>query len=545
MPTALSVGPDKDKLNVFISYSRKDVEFSDQLVAALEAFGFTTTIDRKGIHGAENWEQRLGQLILEADVVVFVLTPASAASPVCKWEVDQALELKKRIVPVLAAPLDNAKPHEHLRDLNYIQFYKDPTVPGSGFGNGLARLAATLSVDIEWTREHTRLGALASRWQAGDRPVDLLLRGSELARLLRWRDSRPANGPELTTLQRAFLHISEDAEIARASEERKQIEERQEALRQAEDAQNERAKALRQAEDAQEERAKALREAEDAQKERTKVLKQMSRRTRYGVIAMSVLALISSLAAAIAYTQNQALQRASLRLQEGMKLKIADTDHVIIATEKWYRIATDYKLAIGVYNARLPESGEPGRLGTRFLVKGGGLRSEWSNQVVFVTTSHTIHSQPAAAELDLSQAYIVFPGIGETRLGVDKILFESKDLDVAVLSLAGTLPRQLVPVDLAGQIESRDSLDGVAVLQWTAQDGFALGFGHGINKPSTDGDNRMYYTYVTGPGASGAPVFDTNSGNVVCVHVGSVPGPPRLVGFCTSISKIVAAIRSK
>jgi hypothetical protein len=31
----------------------------------------------------------------------------------------------------------------------------------------------------------------------------------------------------------------------------------------------------------------------------------------------------------------------------------------------------------------------------------------------------------------------------------------------------------------------------------------------------------MYYTYVTGPGASGAPVFDASSGNVVCFHVGS------------------------
>ena len=75
------------KLQVFISYSRRDLEFADQLAAVLEFQGYPPIIDREGIHGAEQWERRLGQLILEADVVVFVLSPDSAASEVCAWEV--------------------------------------------------------------------------------------------------------------------------------------------------------------------------------------------------------------------------------------------------------------------------------------------------------------------------------------------------------------------------------------------------------------------------------------------------------------------------
>src|SRR5471032_1513650 len=47
---------EKAKLGVFISYSRADNEFADQLVAALGAFGFHTTIDRIGIHSrSERW----------------------------------------------------------------------------------------------------------------------------------------------------------------------------------------------------------------------------------------------------------------------------------------------------------------------------------------------------------------------------------------------------------------------------------------------------------------------------------------------------------
>ncbi len=63
------------KLKIFISYSRRDLDFADQLVAVLEWQGFLPVIDRKGIHGAERWEERLGHLILESDVVVFVLSP--------------------------------------------------------------------------------------------------------------------------------------------------------------------------------------------------------------------------------------------------------------------------------------------------------------------------------------------------------------------------------------------------------------------------------------------------------------------------------------
>lgn len=42
---------ENDKLNVFISYSRDDLECADQFDAALSLYGFGTTIDRHGISG--------------------------------------------------------------------------------------------------------------------------------------------------------------------------------------------------------------------------------------------------------------------------------------------------------------------------------------------------------------------------------------------------------------------------------------------------------------------------------------------------------------
>src|SRR5258706_15208127 len=69
--------PDRGKLRVFISYSRDDLDFADQLDSALNLYGFECLIDRHGISGGEDWKRRLGNLIREADTVVFVLSPNS------------------------------------------------------------------------------------------------------------------------------------------------------------------------------------------------------------------------------------------------------------------------------------------------------------------------------------------------------------------------------------------------------------------------------------------------------------------------------------
>jgi hypothetical protein len=51
---------DTDRLGVFISYSRDDLDFADQLDVVLGLAGFDPVLDRHGIHGAENWQEKLG-----------------------------------------------------------------------------------------------------------------------------------------------------------------------------------------------------------------------------------------------------------------------------------------------------------------------------------------------------------------------------------------------------------------------------------------------------------------------------------------------------
>src|SRR4029077_8119240 len=103
---------------------------------------------------------------------------------------------------------------------------------GAGFARPLSQLAEALRVDIDWIREHTRYGELATRWHRRGRPESLLLRGDEIDAAKKWMAARRAAAPEITDTQRAFINASEEAEAARLGKERAQLE----AIGRAQDA---------------------------------------------------------------------------------------------------------------------------------------------------------------------------------------------------------------------------------------------------------------------------------------------------------------------
>jgi hypothetical protein len=239
------IAKDAEKLQVFISYSRDDLDFADQLDTALRYYGFASTLDRHGISGGEDWQRRLGNLIRDADTVVFVLSPASAKSEICAWEVDEAVRLGKRIIPVLCRPLDGASAPQQLRDLNYIFFYPEPKSPGSGFGSGLERLGTALNTDLEWLRDHTRYFQRATEWDDGGRPINRLLSGTDIGLAKAWAARRPKDAPAPTSLHLDFIRASEEAEAARADAARRDLEERERLVKAAELAHQEKAEASR------------------------------------------------------------------------------------------------------------------------------------------------------------------------------------------------------------------------------------------------------------------------------------------------------------
>src|SRR5208282_1000770 len=212
------------RLAVFLSYSRDDLNFADQLEAALQSLKYDVAIDRQGISGGEDWRARLGGLIRDADTIVFVLSPSSVDSELCKWEVEEADRLGKRIIPVSCRPLGDATVPSQISALNYVFFYTEPRLPGSGFGTGLARLVSALDTDLDWLRERTRLLQRANEWDSAGRPEYQLLFGESIAQAKAWAERRPKDAPEPTAQHYEFVRASEEADARREDTERQQLE---------------------------------------------------------------------------------------------------------------------------------------------------------------------------------------------------------------------------------------------------------------------------------------------------------------------------------
>src|SRR4051812_9320909 len=144
------------KGKVFLSYSRKDIAFVDQLDAALKARGFEPLIDRSEIYAFEDWWKRIEALIARADTVVFVISPDAVASDVAVREVSFAASLNKRFAPIVHRRLADNDVPEALAKLNFI-FFDD----AARFERSADQLAEALKTDIGWVRQHTEFGEQA------------------------------------------------------------------------------------------------------------------------------------------------------------------------------------------------------------------------------------------------------------------------------------------------------------------------------------------------------------------------------------------------
>src|SRR5215831_5607918 len=195
---------DRSKAKVFISYSRKDIQFADRLDAALKARGFEPLIDRTDIYAFEEWWRRVEALIGRADTVVFVLSPdAVRPESIARKEVAFAAKLNKRFAPIVYRPVEDKLVPEELAKLNFI-FFSDP----ARFEQSVGQLADALNTDIAWVRQHTDFGEQARRWAQEKGASGLLLRSPVLEQAERWIGSRPPGAPAPTEETQAFIRQS-------------------------------------------------------------------------------------------------------------------------------------------------------------------------------------------------------------------------------------------------------------------------------------------------------------------------------------------------
>lgn len=196
----------EDEPKVFLSYARADREHAKRVAKHLRDRSFGVFRDTDDILPTEEWRDRLKQLIEAADTIVFLLSPHSAKSDVCVWEVEYATGLNKRIAPIVIKDVDAMLIPAALARLNFI-FATDRGL----FGKALEKLVSALNTDIGWIREHTRLAGLAARWHKAGTPGHLLLRGRDIHDAESWRDNKPNNAPVVLQIQAQFITASRRA----------------------------------------------------------------------------------------------------------------------------------------------------------------------------------------------------------------------------------------------------------------------------------------------------------------------------------------------
>ncbi len=104
---------------IFISYSRKDIDFARKLAGDLESAGYDVWWDISDLQGGDDWVRTIPDAIATSQYVIVVLTPNSIESEWVRKEYTQALSLRKKIIPIMLAPC--SIPFS-LNTINFVNF---------------------------------------------------------------------------------------------------------------------------------------------------------------------------------------------------------------------------------------------------------------------------------------------------------------------------------------------------------------------------------------------------------------------------------------
>jgi hypothetical protein len=201
--------PDR-KNDVFISYSRKDKDFVEKLVASFQQVDRDPWVDWEDIPKGEDWWKSIQQGIEAAHTFIFVVSPDSVKSAVCGDEVNYAAKLNKRFLPLVCREgFDMAHVHPSISQHNWI-FARET----DDFHAAFQELLKALDTDLDYVRAHTRLLVRSLEWQNCGENSCYLLRGSDLDDAQQWLNQGSNKQPRPTEGQVAYLNASLAARTA-------------------------------------------------------------------------------------------------------------------------------------------------------------------------------------------------------------------------------------------------------------------------------------------------------------------------------------------
>ncbi|MBL8103263.1 MAG: toll/interleukin-1 receptor domain-containing protein, partial [Anaerolineales bacterium] len=92
--------------NIFMSYSRRELGFVDDLVHKLEGENYNVWLDYRALIPGNPWNVQIEKGLKEADTVLLVVSKASLSSKYVTLEWQHFLETKKRVILLVFEAVD-------------------------------------------------------------------------------------------------------------------------------------------------------------------------------------------------------------------------------------------------------------------------------------------------------------------------------------------------------------------------------------------------------------------------------------------------------
>ncbi|NET48083.1 MAG: toll/interleukin-1 receptor domain-containing protein, partial [Merismopedia sp. SIO2A8] len=206
--------------DAFISYGRADSkEFATQLHDQLAAQGLNIWFDQNDIPLGVDFQEQINAGIEKSHNFIFVIAPHSVNSPYCRKEIELALALNKRILPILHVETISRETwqqrnprrtqesdweaaqekgehssftnmHPEIGKINWVYFRENDDAEAAL--NGLMEL---LHQHEDYVKEHTEILAKALTWERNRKQVEYLLVGDERVTAEAWLRTRFIDQP--------------------------------------------------------------------------------------------------------------------------------------------------------------------------------------------------------------------------------------------------------------------------------------------------------------------------------------------------------------
>ncbi|NEP62694.1 MAG: TIR domain-containing protein, partial [Symploca sp. SIO2G7] len=193
---------------VFISYAQEDLAVKEIVRYHLLQSGVTVWTNTVDIRMGEDFEVAIQRGIEEADNIVYLVSQASLASDYCQMEIDQALDLHKRVIPMLLEEIDVSFLPDTIRKIQFINLADNQAT--LDLKQDLAELLRSIRREAFYYSQHKQLLVRALKWERQKQNPSLLLQRQMQETYLAWAQTaknRAVNG--VLPLQLAFLEASQ------------------------------------------------------------------------------------------------------------------------------------------------------------------------------------------------------------------------------------------------------------------------------------------------------------------------------------------------